>query len=82
MNEPMNKNDVVFVSDLCQEERDGGREKEGEVSVRQGWRARDGINASDEAQFIKGQDIITCRNGCSTGGVGTEMHLAALKILI
>lgn len=64
MNEPMNKNDVVFVSDLCQEER----EEEGEVSVRRGWRARDGINASDEAQFIKGQDIITCRNGCSTGG--------------
>lgn len=68
MNEPMNKNDVVFVSDLCQEEREGGREEEGEVSVRRGWRARDGINASDEAQFIKGQDIITWRNGCSTGG--------------
>lgn len=25
MNEPMNKNDVVFVSDLCQGEREGGR---------------------------------------------------------
>lgn len=49
MNEPMNKNDVVFVSDLCQEEREGGREKEGEVSVRRAWRTRDRINASDEA---------------------------------
>lgn len=29
---------------------------------------QDGIKAKDEAQFIKGQNIITCRNACSTGG--------------
>lgn len=62
MNEYMNKNEVVFMSDLCQE---GGREREreheeGRVKGRRGMKG-DGIKAKVEAGFIKGQDIITYR---------------------
>lgn len=69
MNEPMNKNDVVFMSDLC------GRT----AKVGAGWPRR-GIKALDEAQFAGGQGIITRKEGSRR--VGPEMHLAALKILI
>lgn len=57
MNESMNKNDVVFVSDLC-----GGT---AEVGVRG---PRRGTNVPDEVQFTVGQGVITRKEGSSMGG--------------
>ena len=62
MNEYMNKNEVVFMSDLCQEgEREREREhEEGRAGGGRGTK-RERKKAKVEAGFIKGQDIITYR---------------------
>lgn len=60
----MNKNKVIHLCELCLERRETQEGVEG----RGGVVRQVGIKAMVEAQFIKGQDIITDRNACSTGG--------------
>lgn len=55
MNESMNKNDVVFASDLRRWGIRGGRRVAAPWNKRSGW-------------FTEGQGIITWRKGSSTGG--------------